>query len=66
MAWSPIQSKKQSNKKSIGVGAWIQKKGGGGGGGGEVGKILKKEGREYSCGLKKNRGPLIMVYTHMQ
>ena len=38
----------------------------GGGGGEEVGKNLKKEGREYRCGLKKNRGPLIMVYTHMQ
>ena len=38
----------------------------GGGGREEVGKNLKKEGREYSCGLKKNRGPLIMVYTHMQ
>ena len=35
-------------------------------GGEEVGKNLKKEGREYRCGLKKNRGPLIMVYTHMQ
>ena len=62
MAWSPIQSKKQSNKKSIGVGAWMQKKRGGE----EVGKNLKKEGREYRCGLKKDRGPLIMVYTHMQ
>ena len=35
-------------------------------GGEDVGKNLKKEGREYRCGLKKNRGPLIMVYTHMQ
>ena len=58
-----FSQRNKATKRALGLGLGYKKKGGGGE---EVGKNLKKQGREYRCGLKKNRGPLIMVYTHMQ
>ena len=57
-----FSQRNKATKRALGLGLGCKKKRGGE----EVGKNLKKEGREYRCSLKKNRGPLIMVYTHMQ
>ena len=50
VAWLPIQSKQQGNKKRLGLEVGSDR--GGGGGGGGVGPNLRKQSRQYRWRLR--------------